>query len=130
MARPATSRPRMATIYAPGAVRARRWYGDVRGYRPPSGWSPRADLTDIHPIACRVVAHRDEETTRSVPRPGRSAMGAAVAAPGVQSQQPNQAVAFAAAYKHQRMPCCLNSACSSPDTQPNILGLSSSCCTR
>ncbi|WP_430543484.1 hypothetical protein [Xanthomonas sacchari] len=48
----ATSRPRMAAIYAPGTVRARRWHGegDVRGYRPASGWSARADLTDIHPM--------------------------------------------------------------------------------
>ena len=46
------SRPRMAAIYAPGKSRARRWHcaGDVRGYRPPSGWSACADLTDIHPI--------------------------------------------------------------------------------
>jgi len=75
--------PRMAAIYAPGTVRARRWHGegDVRGYRPPSGWSARADLTDIHPhgprlAACRVVAHRDEGITRSAPRPGRSVLGA------------------------------------------------------
>ena len=36
-----TSRPRMAAIYAPGTIRARRWHGegDVRGYRPPSGWT-------------------------------------------------------------------------------------------
>ncbi|GAA5235266.1 hypothetical protein GCM10025795_35310 [Verticiella sediminum] len=33
-------------------MRPPRWHGDgdVRGYRPPSGWSARADLTDIHPI--------------------------------------------------------------------------------
>ena len=33
-----TGRPRMAAVYAPGTVRARRWHGegDVRGYRPPS----------------------------------------------------------------------------------------------
>ncbi|CCH11460.1 hypothetical protein ABR147_000389 [Pseudomonas aeruginosa] len=57
MARTTTSRPRMAAIYAPGAVRARRWHGegDVRGYRPPSGWSARADLTDIHPITGRAL---------------------------------------------------------------------------
>lgn len=38
----------MAAIYAPGS----RWHGtgDVRGYRPPSGWTARADLTDIHSI--------------------------------------------------------------------------------
>ncbi len=69
--------------HAPGTVRARRWHGDgdVRGYRPPSGWTARADLTDIHPItgcalpACRVVDHRDEGITerhraQAVP-PGR-----------------------------------------------------------
>src|SRR3546814_14028137 len=52
MTRTTTNRPRMATIYAPGTVRARRWHGagDVRGYRPPSGWTARADLTDIHHI--------------------------------------------------------------------------------
>jgi len=52
-----TNRPRMAAIYAPGTVRARRWHGDgdVRGYRPPSGWTARADLTDIHPIAGRAL---------------------------------------------------------------------------
>ena len=40
MTRTTTSRPRMAATYAPGTVRARRWHGegDVRGYRPPSGW--------------------------------------------------------------------------------------------
>lgn len=52
-----TSRPRMAAIYATGTVRARRWHGDgdVRGYRPPSGWTARADLTDIHPITGRAL---------------------------------------------------------------------------
>ena len=52
-----TSRLRMAALYAPGAVRARRWHsdGDVRGYRPPSGWLARADLTDIHPITGRAL---------------------------------------------------------------------------
>ena len=42
MTRTTTNRPRMAAIYAPGTVRARRWHGDgdVRGYRPPSGWMP------------------------------------------------------------------------------------------
>jgi ParB family chromosome partitioning protein len=41
----------------PGTVRARRWHGDgdVRGYRPPSGWTARADLTDIHPITGRAL---------------------------------------------------------------------------
>ena len=52
-----TDRPRMAATYAPGTVRARRWHGegDVRGYRPPPGWSACADLTDIHPITGRDV---------------------------------------------------------------------------
>ncbi|PVY55483.1 hypothetical protein C8D04_0681 [Simplicispira sp. 125] len=54
-----TSRSRMAANYAPGAVRARRWHGEgeVRGYRPRSGWTARAELTDVHPITaapCRV----------------------------------------------------------------------------
>ena len=58
MTPPTTSRPRMAAIYAPGTVRARHWHGDgdVRGYRPPSGWTARADLTDIHPITDRAMA--------------------------------------------------------------------------
>ena len=67
----------------PSTVRARSWHGegDVRGYRPPSGWTARADLTDIHPItgralARRVVDHRDEGITAfsTAPRsfrPGR-----------------------------------------------------------
>jgi len=52
-----TSRPRMAAVYASGTVRARRWHGegDVRGYRPPAGWTARADLTDIHPITGRTL---------------------------------------------------------------------------
>ena len=81
MIRTTTSRPRMAAIYAPGTVRARRWHGDgdVRGYRPPSGWTARADLTDMHPItgrfaACRVVGHRDEGMTPA-PTSARSALG-------------------------------------------------------
>lgn len=58
MTRTTTSRPRMAAVYAPGTVRARRWHGegDVRGYRSPSGWTARADLTDIHPITGRALA--------------------------------------------------------------------------
>jgi hypothetical protein len=58
MTRITSSRQRMAAIYAPGTTRARRWHGDgdVRGYRPPSGWSARADLTDIHPITGRALA--------------------------------------------------------------------------
>jgi hypothetical protein len=57
MTRTTNSRPRMAATYAPGTVRARRWHGegDVRGYRPPSGWMACADLTDIHPITGRVL---------------------------------------------------------------------------
>ncbi len=53
-----TTRPRMAAVYAPGTVRARRWHGkgDVRGYRPPRGWSVVADLTDIHPITGRPLS--------------------------------------------------------------------------
>lgn len=52
-----TTRPRMAATYAPGTVRARRWHsdGDVRGYRPPRGWTAYADLTDIHPITGRAL---------------------------------------------------------------------------
>ncbi|WP_027015157.1 hypothetical protein [Comamonas composti] len=58
MTRTTISRPRMAAIYAPGTVRARRWHGngDVRGYRPPSGWTARADLTDMHPISGHALA--------------------------------------------------------------------------
>lgn len=53
-----TSRPRMAATYAPGTVRARRWHGDgdVRGYRPLSGWTACADLTNIHPITGRALS--------------------------------------------------------------------------
>ena len=52
-----TSGPRMAAVYAPGTVRARRWHGagDVRGYRSPSGWTARANFTDIHPITGRAL---------------------------------------------------------------------------
>ncbi len=57
MTRTTTSRPRMAATYAPGTVRARRWHGDgdMHDYRPPSGWSARADLTDIRPITGRTL---------------------------------------------------------------------------
>ena len=57
MTRTTTRRPRRAAIYAPGTVRARRWHGagDVRGYRPPSRWTARADLNDIHPITGRAL---------------------------------------------------------------------------
>ncbi|VFT34550.1 Uncharacterised protein [Pseudomonas aeruginosa] len=52
MTRTTTRRPRMAAIYAPGTVRARRWHGRWRRARLPSavGLVSRADLTDIHPI--------------------------------------------------------------------------------
>ena len=48
----------MAAIYAPGTVRARRGHGegDVCGYRPPSGWTAYADLTDIHPVTGCALA--------------------------------------------------------------------------
>ena len=61
MTRTTTSRPRMAAIYALGTVRARRWHGDgdVRGYRPSSGWTARADLTDIHPITGRALVRAE-----------------------------------------------------------------------
>lgn len=57
MTRTTTNRPRMAATYAPGTVRARRWHGegDVRGYRPPPGWTACADLTDLHPITGRAL---------------------------------------------------------------------------
>ncbi|GAB3359256.1 MULTISPECIES: hypothetical protein [Giesbergeria] len=55
MTRTAISRPRMVATYAPGAVRVRRWHGDVRGRRPPRGWTACADLTDIHPITGRTL---------------------------------------------------------------------------
>lgn len=57
MTRTTTNRPRMAATYVPGTVRARRWHGvgDVRGYRPPVGWTARADLTDIHSITGRAL---------------------------------------------------------------------------
>ena len=40
----------MAAIYAPGTVRARRGQdeGDVRGYRPPVGWTTSANRTPLH----------------------------------------------------------------------------------
>jgi len=41
--------------YKPCTVRYRRWEGtktnmDIRCYRPPKGWSARADMWDYHPI--------------------------------------------------------------------------------
>ena len=52
-----SNRRRLAVTYVPGTVRARRWHGDggVRGYRPPHGWTARADLTDFHPITGRAL---------------------------------------------------------------------------
>ncbi len=43
MNRSTTNRHHMAATYASGTVRARRWHGDgdVRGYRPPCGWTAR-----------------------------------------------------------------------------------------
>ncbi|MCW0366563.1 hypothetical protein NB699_001546 [Xanthomonas sacchari] len=59
MSRNIDRRPRMAAIYAPGTGHRARsplaWRGDVRGYRPPSGWSARANLTDTHPTTGRVL---------------------------------------------------------------------------
>lgn len=51
----------MATVYVSGTVRARRWHGkgDVRGYRPPRGWTARADVTDIHPISGKPLPHAE-----------------------------------------------------------------------
>ncbi|WP_425509035.1 hypothetical protein [Xanthomonas sontii] len=80
----ATSRPRMAAIYASGTVRARRWHGegDVRGYRPASGWSARADLTDTHPITGRALSRavwwiiETKAWPKAAPRPGRAVLGA------------------------------------------------------
>lgn len=57
MTRTNTSRPRMTAIYAPGAVRARRWHGDVRGYRPPSAGQPAPTSPTFTPsraAPCRV----------------------------------------------------------------------------
>ena len=88
------NRPRIAATYASGTVRARRWHGDdVRGYRPPRGWTARADLTDLHPSraapAARVwwiIETRNNEPHRPQSRaalgPVVETPGAAVAAPG------------------------------------------------
>ena len=40
----------MAATYAPARYAPAAGDGDVRGYRPPGGWTARADLTDSHPI--------------------------------------------------------------------------------
>lgn len=49
------SRSRMGATYA----FARRWHGDgdVRGYRPPRGWTACADLTNTHPITGCALPH-------------------------------------------------------------------------
>ena len=131
MTRTTTSRPRMAVIYAPGTVRARRWHGDgdVRGYRPPSGWTARADLTDIHPTTRHALPHaawwiiETKEQPSSAPRPGRSALGAVNAKirarqsprPGLKAQQPNQnAAAFTRTHA---------AALKQPGIQPAVTGL-------
>lgn len=49
-----TSRPRMAAIYAPGTVRARRWHGMATCAA--SVRTARAELTDIHPITGYALA--------------------------------------------------------------------------
>ena len=64
-------------------MRARRWHGDgdVRGYRPPRGWTARADLTDLHPsraAPCRaavwwIIETRNNEHTG--PKPCRLGAG-------------------------------------------------------
>lgn len=38
--------------YKPGAVRWRRHdgKGDVRGYRPATGWEARAEILESHPV--------------------------------------------------------------------------------
>ncbi len=77
-----TNRPCMAATYAPGTVRARRWHGDgdVHGYRPPRGWTARADLTDLTGRALSRavwwVVEVKECVPKSAPRPGRSDLGA------------------------------------------------------
>jgi len=57
MNRTTTNRPRMPAVYPSGTIRARRWCGDgdIRGYRPPHGWTACAELTDIHPITGRAL---------------------------------------------------------------------------
>ena len=103
MTRTTTNRPRMAAVYAPGTVRARRWHGDgdVRGYRPPSGWTARADLTDIPPsraVPCSAPCggssrrknspHQHQPQRSTAGAGGFKNPGAAVAAPGVKPQEP------------------------------------------
>ena len=94
-----TNHPRMAAVYTPGTVRARRWHGedDVRGYRSPSGWSARATSPTFIPsqaAPCRVPCgglsrrrnNRDRHRAQAVPPWARWTRnpGAAVAAPGVE----------------------------------------------
>ena len=43
----------MAAVYAPAQCAPAD--GDMRGYRPPLGWTARVDLTDIHPIMGRTL---------------------------------------------------------------------------
>ena len=77
------NRPRIAATYASGTVRARRWHGDgdVRGYRPPRGWTARADLTDLHPsraAPCRAPcggSSKPRITSRTGPKPCRLGAG-------------------------------------------------------
>ena len=94
-----TTRPRMAVTYAPGTVRARRWHGDgdVRGYRPPRGWTACADLTDIRPSAastCRVrCGGSSKPNNNSSPRR---------IAPGAVSQNPGAAVARRTRFQHPK----------------------------
>ena len=97
------NRPRIAATYASGTVRARRWHGDgdVRGYRPPRGWTARADLTDLHPsraAPCRAPCggsskprNNEPHRPQAVPPWGRwsKTPGAAVAAPGFTAQSQN-----------------------------------------
>ena len=45
------NRPRMAATYAPARYAPAAGMAMATcGYRPPGGWTARADLTDSHPI--------------------------------------------------------------------------------
>lgn len=99
MTRTTTSRPRMAATYAPGTVRARRWHGegDVRGYRPPPGWTACANLTDLHPITGRALPRAvwwiiETKEQRAAPAPSRSALGPVVEDPGAAVAAPGSSV--------------------------------------
>jgi len=50
-------RQHLASVYPSGTVRARRWLcnSDIRGYRPPKGWTAMADVFDTHPITGRPL---------------------------------------------------------------------------